>query len=48
MSGSEVLVSYNQCRDTLDIYQASIKGYFTPNEDEHVLKCLVVDGEVMS
>ena len=47
MTGRKVLVSYDHEGDMLEVLWAFREGYFTPTDDERVLKRLDDDGEVI-
>ena len=45
MTNSKVFVSYDQEGDMLEVLWAFREGYFTPTDDERILKRLDDDGE---
>ncbi len=47
MTSRKVFVSYDQEGDMLEVLWAFRKGYFTPTDDERILKRLDDDGEVI-
>ena len=47
MTTKKVLVSYDHEGDILEVLWAVREGYFTPTEDERILKRLDDDGEVI-
>ena len=47
MTSKKVFVSYDHEGDILEVLWAFREGYFTPTEDERVLKRLDDDGEVI-
>ena len=47
MTTKKVFVSYDQEGDMLEVLWAFRQGYFTPTEDERILKRLDDDGEVI-
>ena len=47
MTTKKVFVSYDQEGDMLEVLWAFREGYFTPTEDERILKRLDDDGEVI-
>ena len=47
MSSKKVFVSYDHQGDMLEVLWAFREGYFTPTDDERVLKRLDDDGEVI-
>ena len=47
MTSRKVIVSYDHEGDMLEVLWALREGYFTPTEDERVLKRLDDDGEVI-
>ena len=47
MTGRRVFVSYDHEADMLEVLWAFREGYFTPTEDERILKRLDDDGEVI-
>ena len=47
MTGRKVFVSYDQEGDMLEVLWAFREGYFTPTDDERILKRLDDDGEVI-
>ena len=47
MTGRKVFVSYDHEGDMLEVLWAFREGYFTPTEDDRILKRLDDDGEVI-
>lgn len=47
MNGKKVFVSYDHEGDMLEVLWAAREGYFTPTDDERILKRLDDDGEVI-
>ena len=47
MTGRKVFVSYDHEGDMLEVLWAFREGYFTPTDDERILKRLDDDGEVI-
>ncbi|MXZ40661.1 MAG: helix-turn-helix domain-containing protein [Caldilineaceae bacterium SB0666_bin_21] len=47
MNGRKVFVSYDHEGDMLEVLWAAREGYFTPTDDERILKRLDDDGEVI-
>ena len=47
MAGKKVLVSYSRDGDMLEVLWALREGYFTPTDDDRILKRLDDDGEVI-
>ncbi len=47
MTSRKVFVSYDQGGDMLEVLWALREGYFTPTDDERILKRLDDDGEVI-
>jgi len=47
VNGKKVFVSYDHEGDMLEVLWAAREGYFTPTDDERILKRLDDDGEVI-
>ena len=47
MNGRKVFVSYDHEGDMLEVLWAAREGYFTPTDDERILKRLDDDGDVI-
>ena len=47
MNGRKVFVSYDHEGDMLEVLWAAREGYFTPTDDERILKRLDDDGEII-